>query len=65
MCKKEGQGGCRKGHDVKPGDCTPERIQECHGDQPCHPCETHLSDCSPNRIRECLGPDAGHPCEQD
>jgi len=65
MCKKEEQAGCRKGYDVKPGDCTPEQIQECHGDQPCHPCGTNPSDCSPERIRECHGPDAGHPCEQE
>lgn len=24
----------------EPGDCTPEQIQECHGDVSEHPCET-------------------------
>ena len=22
----------------KPGECSPEQIQECHGDDPDHPC---------------------------
>jgi len=65
MCKNEAQGGCRKGRDVKPGDCTPEQIQECHGDQGCHPCETNPADCSPERIRECHGSEEDHPCEHE
>ncbi len=39
MCKKEEQGGCRKGRDVNPADCSPERIRECHGSEESHPCE--------------------------
>jgi len=65
VCKKEGQGECRKGHDVKPADCSPEQIKECHGDQGCHPCETNPADCSPERIRECHGSVKDHPCEHE
>ncbi len=64
MCKNEEQGDCRKGHGVKPGHCSHERIRECHGDQSCHPCETNPLDCSPERTGKCHGPEEGHACEQ-
>jgi hypothetical protein len=32
---------CKKPEKLKgePGDCTPEQIRECHGDEKAHPCE--------------------------
>lgn len=44
MCKKEEHSGCRKGHDVNPGDCSPKRIQECHGSEGNHPCTSEEKD---------------------
>ena len=38
MCKKEEYSGCQKGRDVKPGDCSPKQIRECHGSEEDHPC---------------------------
>ncbi len=28
----------------KPGDCSPEQIKECHGDDPTHPCTDKKKD---------------------
>ncbi|WP_300525651.1 hypothetical protein [Aminiphilus sp.] len=38
MCEKECC--CRKPEHLKgkPGECSPERIRECHGDEKPHPC---------------------------
>jgi len=38
--------------------CTPEQIQECHGDVQAHPCE-----CTPERTQECHGEVQEHPWE--
>jgi len=38
MCEKGKQGGCQEGRKVKPGDCSPEQIRECHGSEGDHPC---------------------------
>lgn len=38
MCEKEAKSECRKGRGVKPADCTPEQIRECHGSEGEHPC---------------------------
>jgi hypothetical protein len=54
--------GCRRGLNVKPGDCSAEQIKECHGTEPCHPCTTDPTGCSPEKIKECHGADGGHPC---
>ncbi|HDQ71060.1 MAG TPA: hypothetical protein ENN19_03070 [Chloroflexi bacterium] len=40
------------------GACTPEQIQECHGDVQAHPCQ-----CTPERIQECHGDVQQHPCD--
>ncbi len=39
MCEKN-KCGCRKQENLKdkPEDCTPEQIEECHGDEKKHPC---------------------------
>ncbi len=39
MCKREAQDGCRKGRDVRPGECRPEKVHEYRGSEGCHPCE--------------------------
>ena len=39
-------------------ECTPEQIQECHGDV-----ETHPNECTPERIEECHGEVEAHPCD--
>ena len=38
MC--DGKKGCRKPEDLKgaPEECSPERIEKCHGDVKAHPC---------------------------
>lgn len=53
-------------------DCTPEQIQECHGDVEEHPCECSCdchgqdqpSDCTEEQIRDCHGDVGQHPCEK-
>lgn len=61
----------------KPGDCSPEQIKECHGDEADHSCvpedkiecehpeklEGKPGECSPEQIKECHGKDGGHSCE--
>ena len=39
MC--EGKSRCQKPEKLKgkPGECSPEQIRECHGDDKRHPCE--------------------------
>jgi hypothetical protein len=74
MCGDEGS-GCKQGKAVKPEDCSPEQIRECHGDSEDHPCVTSQAcehpeklkgkkpgECSPEQIRECHGDVAEHPC---
>ena len=39
MCCKEDCGCQHPEKERKPGECTPEQIQECHGDVAEHPCE--------------------------
>jgi hypothetical protein len=38
MCKKEKADGCPRERIVRPGDCSPKQIQECHGSGKAHPC---------------------------
>lgn len=61
---------CKKPQNLKgkPGECSPEQIKECHGDEKGHECvekEIKCSkpenlkgkpgECSPEQIRECHG----------
>jgi len=39
MCCKEGCGCQHPEKGREPDECTPEQIQECHGDVAEHPCE--------------------------
>jgi hypothetical protein len=40
MCKSESTKGCEHPERLKgkPGECSPEQIEECHGDVKEHPC---------------------------
>lgn len=76
MCGDKGS-GCQKAKDVntRPGDCSPEQIEECHGDAQRHPCvategcehpeklkERKPGDCSAEQVRKCHGSAAEHHC---
>ena len=58
MCANEKKGCEHPEKKQRGGCCTPEQIQECHGDVQVHPCE-----CTPERIQECHGAVDEHPCE--
>ena len=38
MCCEKSQDKCQKGREVKPSECSPEQIRECHGAEGAHPC---------------------------
>lgn len=73
MCEKE---KCQKPEHLKgtPGECSPEQIEECHGDTDDHPCTEPQGcehpeklkgtpgECSAEQIKECHGDAADHPC---
>ncbi len=59
----------------KPGECSPDQIQECHGDEAVHECEESEvkcknpeklkgkpGECSPDQIQECHGVSDKHEC---
>jgi hypothetical protein len=41
MCENGKDGCCKKERNVKPGDCSPEQIQECPGSEGGHPCTSN------------------------
>jgi hypothetical protein len=56
MCEEKSK--CHKPE--KPECCTPEQIEECHGEKPC-PEGKKPGDCSEETIQKCLG-DKPHKC---
>lgn len=38
MCCEKNQDKCKKDPKVKPSECSPEQIRECHGTEGEHPC---------------------------
>ena len=65
MCCKD-ENPCCCPEKPKPEECTPEQIQECHGEGMGHPCEEmRPEECTPEQIRECHGEGGEHPCEKD
>jgi hypothetical protein len=74
MCDEKKE--CQKPEELvgKPGECSPEQVEKCHGDVKEHPCvETEgcehpeklkgkPGECSPEQVRECHGDAVEHPC---
>ncbi len=61
----------------KPGQCSPEQIKECHGEEQEHPCVEEKEktgckkpemlkgkpeECTQEQIKECHGDEKDHPC---
>jgi hypothetical protein len=46
MCCCSHKSKCRKPEKLKdqPGNCSPQQIRECHGDDRAHPCATQEQD---------------------
>ncbi len=40
MCCEKNEEKCKKDLKVKPSECSPEQIRECHGAEGDHPCES-------------------------
>ena len=73
MCDTNSKTGGARANNVRPGECSKERIRTCHGESGTHACVNdgcadpsqqvrEPSSCTPEQIRRCHG-DGEHPCK--